>query len=73
VEIQESTLSFAEAADVDYSLSFDTHPRERWPVSDRRYDQLAGVLEADEPAIKQVIDAGREQQSVLAVEPLLVR
>jgi hypothetical protein len=42
-------------------------------VGDRRDDQLAGILEADEPSIKQMIDTRREQQAVLTVESLLVR
>jgi hypothetical protein len=52
VEIEEPPLTFGKAADVYHSLSFDTHSRQRWPMGHRRDDQLAGILEADKPAIK---------------------
>ena len=41
-------------------------------MSHGRYDQSARVFEADEPAIKQVINARREKKAVLPVEPLFV-
>ena len=72
MEIQEPPLPFGEAADVDHTFCFDSHSGQRLPVSDRRDDQLAGILEADEPSIKQMIDTRREQQAVLTVESLLV-
>jgi hypothetical protein len=35
-------------------------------------DQPTIPLKADESAVEQVVDAGREQQAVLAVEALLI-
>ena len=42
-------------------------------MRDRRDDEPTIVFEADEPAIKQMIDTRREQQPVLAIEPFFVR
>ncbi len=42
----------------------------RW---DRRHAKVAGILEADEDSVEQVVDAGRQQQSILPIEPLVVR
>jgi hypothetical protein len=53
MEIQEPPLPFGEAADVDHTFCFDSHSGQRLPVSDRRDDQLAGILEADEFAINR--------------------
>ena len=41
-------------------------------MSYRRDDELAVVLETDEPAIKEMIDLGRQEQPILAVQSLLV-
>ena len=72
MEIEEPALSFAEAADVDHTSCFDSHPRQRGPMGDRRDNKLAGILEAYESTIKQMIDTRREQQSVLTVKSLRV-
>jgi len=50
----------------------DPHALERLAVHDRRDQQLAIVLERNEPAIEEMINRGREQQAVLAVEALVV-
>ncbi len=36
-------------------------------MSYRGDDELSAVLEADEPAIKEMIDARRQKQAILAV------
>ena len=41
-------------------------------MSDRRDYELSVVLEANEAAIEEMINARRQQQTILAVEPLLV-
>ena len=51
---------------------FDPHALQRRLVRDRRHDQRAVVLEADEAAIEQVIDTGRQEQAVLTVQPLSI-
>jgi hypothetical protein len=33
---------------------------------------LSGILKADEATVKQVIDAGRQQQAVFTIEAFLV-
>jgi hypothetical protein len=38
----------------------------------RRDHQPAGILEADEASVKKVIDTGRQQQALFAVEAFLV-
>ena len=39
---------------------------------DRRHDKVAGVFEADEASVEQVVDAGRQQQSILPIEPFQI-
>jgi hypothetical protein len=41
-------------------------------MRDRRDDQYAVILEADKSTVKQVVDAGREEQPVLAVQTLTI-
>ncbi len=67
VKIQELSLALAKAAHVDDALGFDAHFGQRWLMRYRRDDQRARILEADEASIKQMIDARRQQQAVLAV------
>lgn len=52
-------MTAGEASDIDDVVRVDPHPLEGWAVSDRRDDESAVVLEADEAAIKQMIDARR--------------
>jgi len=65
-------LTAGELANVHRIRCVDAHALERWPVRDRRNDELARVLKTDESAVEEMIDARREQQSVFAVEPLFV-
>jgi hypothetical protein len=41
-------------------------------VGDRGDDEGAGILEANRAPVEQVVDAGSQQQSVLAIEGFLV-
>jgi hypothetical protein len=61
VKIQEQFLSAGEAADVDSVCGVNAHALERRSMCDRRDDKLAVVVEADESAIEEVIDAGRQK------------
>ena len=38
----------------------------------RRYQQTTIVLKRDEAPVEEMVDGGRQQQSVLSVEPFLV-
>ena len=51
---------------------FDAHPLQRWPVCDRRDDEIAAILKPDEPAVKQVVDTGRQKQPIFAVQSFRV-
>ena len=72
VEIQELLLAAGEPAHVDDLCGVDAHSLKRGTMSDRGNDEPAVVFEADEAAIEQMVDARRQQQSVLAVQSLLV-
>jgi len=72
VEIQETLLAAGERANVDCFRSVDTHAEQGWPVRHGRDDEPAAVLEADETAVEQVVDAGCQKQAVFTVEALLV-
>jgi hypothetical protein len=73
VKVEKPPLTLGESADVDDALRLDTHALKRRHVCNRRHDEVAGILEADEAPVEQVVDAGRQQQSVLPIEPLIVR
>lgn len=67
------TLALGKPANVDCLLGLNPHPLERGKVRDAGDDQLAGILEPDEATVKQMVDAGSEQQAVLPIQPFLVR
>src|SRR5262249_7433526 len=73
VKVEEPALAGRKAADVDEPVGLNAHAFQRRRVRHGRDDQDARVLEADEAAVEQVVDGGRQQQSVFAVQPLLVR
>jgi len=68
VVIQELALARREPADVDQSVRLDPHAFQGGSMGDRRDYQRTVVLEADEPPVKEVVDARREQEPVLAVK-----
>ena len=72
MKVEKPPLALAESADVDDALRLDTHALEGRLVCDRRHDEVAGILEADEAPVEQVIDAGRQQQSILPIEPFQI-
>jgi hypothetical protein len=62
-------LADGEPSHIDNFCGVDAHSLKRWLVSDRRDYELSVVLEANEPAIEEVIDAGRQKQAILRREP----
>jgi hypothetical protein len=48
MEVQVLPLTLGESANVNHSLCFDAHFRERWLVRHRRDDQRARIFEPDE-------------------------
>jgi len=60
-------LAAAESSNIDNPRGVDPHPLKRGSMSYRGDDELSAVLEADEPAIKEMIDARRQKQAILAV------
>jgi hypothetical protein len=56
VEVQKLTLARREPADVEHRARFDAHALQRRPVSVRRDDERAVVLEADKPPVEQMVD-----------------
>jgi hypothetical protein len=57
--VQESPLRLGERADIHNTFRLDTHSVQRGLVCDRRHNQVARVFEANEFAIKKVVDARR--------------
>ena len=58
MEIEIPLLPAREAPDVQDRRRIDTHALQRGAMGDRRDDQHAAILEADEPAIEQMVDTG---------------
>jgi hypothetical protein len=54
-------LPFGESADVNGAACVDAHLFEGGPVGHRRDHQPARILEADESAVEEMIDAGCQQ------------
>jgi hypothetical protein len=73
VILQEPPLPLRKRTDIELALRRDPHAHERGAISDGRDDEIAVALEGDESLVEEVIDRGGEQESVLAVEALLVR
>ena len=73
MKIQVQALSLGETTDIDPTPRLDTHPLKRRHVGYRGDDQAACILEADEAAIKQVINTGCQQQAVFTVEAFFIR
>jgi len=69
MEVEKPPLALGESADVDDSLRLDPHTLKRGPMRNRRHDKVAGILEADEAPIEQVVDARRQQQAILPKKP----
>src|ERR1035438_4958652 len=67
MEVEKPPLALGESADVNDLLRLDAHSLKGRPVGDRGPREVAGILEADEAPVEQVIDAGRQQQSILPI------
>ena len=52
---------------IDNLCGVDAHSSEGWVVSDRRDYKFAVVLEANEPAIEEMVNARRQKQAILAI------
>jgi hypothetical protein len=57
MEVEVRTLAFCKPANVDDSLRFDAHALKRRQVRDRRDNEGAGIFEADEAPVEQMVDA----------------
>src|SRR5713226_2508016 len=67
MEIEKLLLTARERANIDGLGRIDPHSLKRGVMRNRRNNQPPAVFKADEAAIEQVIDARRQQQSVLIV------
>jgi hypothetical protein len=72
VEIEKLLLAACERANIDGLSRIDSRALKRWTMRNRRNNQSPAILKPYETAIKQVIDARRQQQSVLAVQSFLI-
>ena len=70
--VKVATLSLAEGTDVDDLVRIDAHSVQGKTMCHGRDDQPPGILEADEAAIKQVIDCRRQEQSIFTIKTLFV-
>ncbi len=73
VKIEECPLPTRKATYVHRIGSIDPHPLQGRVMGHRRNDEPPAILEADKPSVKEVVDTGRQEQAVLAVQPLFVR
>jgi len=72
VKIQEPLLPAGEAAGIQGCDRVNAHAPQGRMMRDWRDDEQAIVFEADEPAIKEMIDTRCEEQSVLPIEPFFI-
>jgi hypothetical protein len=72
VEVQVAALEMGKGLLYGGLLVLDAHPGEGISIGARRYEQEARILEADVALVEKMIDGGREEQAVLAVQALLV-
>jgi hypothetical protein len=67
VKVQKLLLAAGEPSHINNLCGVDAHSLERGTMSDRRDYELSVVLEADEPAIEEMINARSQKQAILAV------
>ena len=72
MEVQVAALQVSEGLLDGGGLVLDAHPGEGVPVGSRRDEQQARVLEADVALVEKMVDGGRQEQVVLAVQALLI-
>jgi hypothetical protein len=65
-------LAAGEPSHINNAPNIDAHSLEGGTMGNRRDYELTIVLEADKPAIEEVINARRQKQAILAVQPLFV-
>jgi hypothetical protein len=67
VKVQELPLAASEPSHINDPCGVDAHSLERGTMSDWRDYELSVVLKANEPAIEEMINARRQEQSIFAV------
>ena len=67
MKIQELLLAAGEPSHIDNLCGIDAHSLEGGAMSGRRDYEFAVVLEANETAIEEMINARRQKQTILAV------
>ena len=72
VKVQELLLAAGEPAHIHNPNRINAHSLERGTMSNRRDYKLSAILEADEPTIEEMINARRQKEAILAVQPLFV-
>jgi hypothetical protein len=72
MEIQEALLATGKPSDVHCLRGVDAHPLQGRTMSHRRNYQPAIVLEANESAVEQMIDAGCQKQTILPIQAIFV-
>jgi len=73
VKFQERFLPAGKSPHVHGIRGVDAHSFERRAMSHGRNDEPSVVFETDESTVKEVVNARRHEQSVLAVKALFVR
>ncbi len=73
MEIEKLLLTACESADIYILGRIDPHSLKRGVMRNWRNNHLTVVFKNDEAAIEQVVDARRQQQSVLAVQSFIGR
>jgi len=72
VIVEKPPLAFREGSYRDPLIDRNAHPVKGCSVSYRRNDELAVTLERDKAFVEEMVDRRREQQAVLAAQPLVI-
>jgi hypothetical protein len=67
VKVKKLLLAAGEPSHIYNPCGVDAHSLERGTMSNRGDQELSTVLEPNEPAIKEMINARRQKQAILAV------
>src|SRR5579883_2223053 len=72
VKLEIPSLPLGECADICSGVAIDSHALEGHRVRHGRYEQLSPVLERDESLVEQVVHRRGQEQTIFAIEALLI-
>jgi len=69
---QKRALPIRESTNIDRHPDRNAHPFQGRQMGYWGHDEIAVIVKADEPTVEQVIDARRQQQPILTIEPFII-